>query len=80
MSAEDRKIESILLKERRNLINGGTEGKHIKIRGNGLYVHRKLYASVQNFQLCLLSTPQLQTNAKKCKLTNKSSTGPKFQT
>jgi len=62
MSAEERKIESILLKERRNLINCGTEGKHIKIRGNGLYVHRKLYAAVQNFQLCLLSSPQLQTN------------------
>jgi len=48
MSAEERKIESILLKER---LNRGTEGKHIRVRGNALYVHRKLYAAVQNSQL-----------------------------
>ena len=55
MSAEERKIESILLKERRSLIDSGTESKHIKIRGNGLYINHKLYAAVQNSQLCLLS-------------------------
>jgi len=55
MSVEECKIENILLKERRHLINSGTVSKHIQIRGNGLYVNYKQYAAVQNSQLSLLS-------------------------
>ena len=34
MTIKERKTENALLKERRSLINNGTECKHIKIRGN----------------------------------------------
>jgi len=62
MSTEEQKIESIPLKERCSLINIGTEGKYIKLQGNGLYVNHKLYAVVLNLQLCLLSNSQPQAN------------------
>ena len=55
MTIEERKTENALLKERRSLINNGTERKHIKIRGNCLYhsVHNKLHGSVRDFQFNL---------------------------
>ena len=39
MSIAERKTESILLKERRALIDSGVERKYIKIRGNSIYVN-----------------------------------------
>ena len=48
MSSEERTIENTLLKERRRLINIGTECKFIKIRGNSLYVRNKLHGSVMD--------------------------------
>ncbi len=39
MTREERSIESLLLKERRQLINSGTERTSIKIRGNAIYVN-----------------------------------------
>ena len=63
MSADERKTESILLKERRNLItNKVTEGKFIKVTGKGLYVNRNLYAVVQNSQLCIVSNSLVSAN------------------
>ena len=53
LTVDERKIENILLKERRRLIDNGTERKHIRIRGNCLYLNNKLYGSVKNFKLCL---------------------------
>jgi len=55
MSAEERKIISILLKERHILINSCSVRKLIKICGNVLYVNHKLYTTVQNSKLHLLS-------------------------
>jgi hypothetical protein len=40
MSTAERKIESILLKERRTLIGSGVERKPIKIRGNSIYINK----------------------------------------
>ena len=53
LTVDERKIENILLKERRRLIDNGTERKHIRIRGNCLYLNNKLHGSVKNFELCL---------------------------
>ena len=47
MTIKERKTENTLLKERRSLINNGTE------RGNCLFVHNKLHGSVQDFQFNL---------------------------
>jgi len=64
MSADERRTESILLKERRNLItNKVTEGKYIKVTGKGLYVNRNLYAVVQNSQLCNVANSLVSANA-----------------
>ena len=48
MTRGEREIESLLLKECRQLINSGTERSSIKIRGNALYIDRKKYGSVVN--------------------------------
>ena len=47
----------MLLKERRKLIDSGTEHKFIKIRGNNLYNRNKLHGLVRNSQF------QLATNS-----------------
>ena len=39
MTISERKTESTLLKERRALIDSGVERKHIRIRGNSMYVN-----------------------------------------
>ena len=52
-TVDERKIENILLKERQRLIDNGMECKHIRIRGNCLYLNNKLYGSVKNFELYL---------------------------
>ena len=46
MSIDERKVESILLKERRSLINTGVERSSIKIRRNSLFVDNCKIGSV----------------------------------
>ena len=40
MTTAERKVESILLKERRTLIDSGIERNQIKIRGNSIYINK----------------------------------------
>ena len=60
LSPEERKRESLLLKERWELINNGISKTTIKIRGNNLYVSSKKYGSVRNceFHLSPVNTPE----------------------
>ena len=51
LTPEEKAIESLLLKERRSLIQKGFSRQHIKIRNQCLYVHNKLHASIRNSQL-----------------------------
>ena len=46
MSKEQRKIESILLKERWNLIQSGISRTQIRIRDSNIYVNKKLHGKV----------------------------------
>lgn len=55
MSRSERETEQILLRERRKLIDSGTDRKLIRIYGSSLYVNRKLYGSVQHSQFCLVT-------------------------
>ena len=57
MTYEERKTETVLLKERRTLINQGVERKHIRLRGNSIYVNNKLHGTVQNFELSKQQLP-----------------------
>ena len=52
MSKKDRDIQSILLHERWNLIQSGTNRKSIKIRNSQLYVNNQLYGQVQDNKFC----------------------------
>ena len=67
LSAEERAVESMLLKERRCLIEKGVARQFIKIRNQSLFVLNKLHAKVQNKQLQLVNaativqTPQDDT-------------------
>ena len=45
---EERKAESVLLKERRSLINSGVDRSDIKIRGKSLLVGNTRYGCVTN--------------------------------
>ena len=57
LSPKERLIESLLLKERRSLIELGVDRSGIKIRGNALYVKKQKHASVINSVLNL-ANPQ----------------------
>ena len=46
LSPADRKIQSLLLTERRKLLDSGTDRSSIKIRKSSLYLNGKLYGSV----------------------------------
>ena len=48
MSPEERKIESILLKERWSLIQIGHNRKQIKLSSNRIFVNNQLYGEVIN--------------------------------
>ena len=48
LSPSERKVEQLLLKERRSLINSGVSRGDIKLRGSSLYVKNKKYGSVTN--------------------------------
>ena len=62
MSHEQRKVESILLQERRRLIGSGKERSSIKIKGNRLYLHNLEHGRVENNQFVPLSpTPSTST-------------------
>ena len=56
LTAEERVAESLLLKERRCLIEKGVARQFIKIRNQSLFVLNKLHATIQNQQLQLMST------------------------
>ena len=46
MSPDERRAESLLLKERRSLISSGTNSKQIRIRNNRIYVRNILHGKV----------------------------------
>lgn len=50
MSAVERKVESVLLKVRWDLIHSGIERKSIKLRANSLYVNNVQHGSVMDFK------------------------------
>ena len=54
LSRAERVIDSLLMKERWNLIQSGTERKHIKIRNDSIYVSKQIA-----WQSCGLSVPGL---------------------
>ena len=60
MSLEDHKVESLLLKHLRFLINEGVEISAVKIRGNSIFVNRKKIGTVvdSTFQECQPVTQQ----------------------
>ena len=66
MSESERIIESTLLKERRALIDSGTDRNSVKICGNSLYVSNAKYgtANGSNFMLHT-SVSRSNTNVKK---------------
>ena len=53
LSPVERKVESILLKERRNLILSGTPRHHIKIRKDSLFINDREYGRVVDFTFLL---------------------------
>ena len=54
--------ESLLLKERKTLIQKGTDRQHIKLRNSHLYVNDQLFAKAENGQLCYCSRPPPRSN------------------
>jgi len=48
MTYQERQKERILLKERRSLIDQGTERRHIKIRSDSIFVNNKFYCKVSS--------------------------------
>ncbi len=48
-SLEERKVESLLLKERRSLIDKGVDRADIKIKGNSILVNKVRHGQVVNF-------------------------------
>ena len=61
LSRAERVIDSLLMKERWNLIQSGTERKHIKIRNDSIYVSNKLHGKVVDsvFQASYPTQPPL---------------------
>ena len=55
LSPKERAAESLLLKERKSLIEKGIGRQFIKIRNQSLFVFNKLHAKVQNQRLELIS-------------------------
>ena len=67
MSPDERINESLLLKERWNLIQSGIERKSIKIQGTRIYANKKLVGQLSNFQfnysLSWSSEPELTSDS-----------------
>ena len=59
MSRADRLVESLLLKERRSLIQNSIDRKVIKIQSNKIFVHKKLHGQVINSTFILSQSHQL---------------------
>jgi len=57
LTLDDRKTESLLLKERRVLINKGAICKRIKLRKSQSFVDNQPYCAVKNLQLQYFSHP-----------------------
>ena len=55
LTAEERAMEFLLLKERRILIDKGVSRQHIKVKNQSLIVHNKVHAKIQNSQLVVES-------------------------
>ena len=53
MSAEERQMESLLLKESWVLIQSGIERKDIRIHSNKIFVRNKLHGQITNSSLVL---------------------------
>ena len=61
MSVEDRKVESLLLKEHRLLIDHGTDRSDIRISGNSIFVKKRRHGVIKEgaFLMCPFFTAQL---------------------
>ena len=74
LSPEDRKVESLLLKERRSLIHSGVDRKEIKIKGNTLLVNKEKHGHVINStfeRISRLSNPSQYASQSSLKLNSK---------
>ena len=60
MSKEQRKVESVLLYERRKLIQSGIVSKCIRLKGDSLFVNNKKHGSVVNFKFNAI-VPEVST-------------------
>ena len=58
LSPEDRKADTILLKERWRLISSGHDRKSIKIRGSFIFANNNLHDKVTSFTLSRASSQQ----------------------
>ena len=55
LTAKERAMESLLLKERKRLIEQHVSGWHIRIGNQSFFVHNKVHAKIQNSQLVIES-------------------------
>ena len=62
MSKEERDIESVLLRERWNLIQSGIDRKLIKISNKHIYVNNQLYGSIHDSRFTKITTSSESTN------------------
>lgn len=69
MTKQEREVESLLLKERRALIESDTDRKSFRIKGSHLFVDSRKYGSIINSKFVLLSNHS----------TSPSSSGPDHQ-
>ena len=60
MTKDERSIESILLKERRRLINLGTDSRIIKIRGKSLLISNKRHGYIENMEFHITIEPSIE--------------------
>ena len=57
LTAQERTIRSVLLRERRSLISSGTDKRNIKLRQDSLYVGSRLYGRVVDGRFACSSPP-----------------------
>ena len=62
MTPEERKIESILLYERWNLIQQGTDRKLIRIRNGQIFINKTLHGKVTDFNYMVSQNNQSSVN------------------
>ena len=73
MTKTERLTESTLLKERRALIESGTDRRDIKIRGNSLYVNNRKFGTANELNFSPLSNASESVN---CPDTEKQDVNP----